>query len=77
MLITCGKIVGTLVGTELASRLPGHILRKVFAAVLVIAALRMFMTSAKPGRAGLDNSMTEQKTVSSLKHGEINNASEI
>ncbi|MBC8471574.1 MAG: sulfite exporter TauE/SafE family protein [Planctomycetes bacterium] len=76
-LIICGALVGVLVGTELASRLPGHILRKAFAAVLVIAALKMFMTSAKPGRAGLDNSMTEQKTVSSLKHGEINNESEI
>jgi len=76
-LIICGALAGVLVGTELASRLPGHILRKVFAAVLVIAALRMFMTSAKQGRAGLDNSMIEQKTVNSLEHGETNNESEI
>ena len=76
-LIICGAIAGALVGTELASRLPGHILRKVFAAVLVIAALKMFMTSAKPGRVGLDNSIKEQKIVNSFEHGETNNESEI
>lgn len=76
-LIICGAVAGTLVGTELASRLPGHILRKVFAAVMLIAAIRMFVTSAKPGRAGPDKSMTEQKTVSSLENGEPNDEPEI
>ncbi len=76
-LIICGALVGALVGTELAFRQPDPILRKVFAAVLVIAALRMFMTSGKPGRESLDNNLTEQKTVNSLEHGETNNESEI
>ena len=76
-LIICGALAGVLVGTELAFWLPDHILGKVFAAFLVIAAIRMFMTSAKPGRDSLDKSMTEQKTVSSLEHGETNNESEI
>ncbi len=76
-LIIFGALVGVLVGTELASRLPNHILRKVFAAVLVIAAIKMFMTPAKPTQLSLDNSLTEQKTVSSLEHGETNNESEI
>ena len=77
VLIICGALIGVLVGTELASRLPAHILRKVFAAVLVIVAIRIFMTSPKQGRAGLDNSMIEQNPVSSLEHGETNNASEV
>ncbi len=76
-LIICGALAGALAGTELASRLPNHILRKVFAAVLVIAAIKMFMTPAKPTQLSLDNSLTEQKTVSSLEHGETNNESEI
>ncbi len=76
-LIICGALAGVLAGTELASRLPGHILRKVFAAVLVIAAVKMFMTPAKPTQLSLDNSLTEQKTVNSLEHGETNNESEI
>jgi uncharacterized membrane protein YfcA len=61
----------------LASRLLGHVLKKVFAVVLVIVAMKIFMTPTKPGRAGLDNSMIEQKTANSLEHGETNNASEI
>ncbi|MCP4258369.1 MAG: sulfite exporter TauE/SafE family protein [Planctomycetes bacterium] len=72
-LIICGALVGVLIGTELASRLPGHVLKKIFAAVLVIVAIRMFITAGKPGRDRLDNSMTEQKTVSSPEHGETNN----
>ncbi len=79
-LIICGALVGVLAGTELAFRVPNHILRKVFAAVLVIVAIKMFMTSAKPGQPSLDNPDTsgiEQKKVSSLEHGETNNESEI
>lgn len=79
-LIICGALVGVLAGTELAFRLPSHILRKIFAVVLVIAAIKMFMTPAKPGQPNLDNPDTsgiEQKIVSSLEHGETNNESEI
>ncbi len=76
-LVICGALVGVLVGTELAFRVPGHILGKVFAAVLVIVAIKLFMTSAKPTQLSLDNSLTEQKTVSPLEHGETNNESEI
>ena len=76
-LIICGALAGALAGTELASRLPSHILKKVFAAVLIIVAVKMFMTSAKPTQLSLDNNLTEQKTVSPLEHGETNNKSEI
>ena len=79
-LIICGALVGVLVGTELAFRVPGHILGKVLAAVLVIAAIKLFMTSAKPGQPDLDNPDTsgiEQKIVSSLEDGETNNEPEI
>ncbi len=70
VLIICGALVGVLIGTELASRLPGPVLKKIFATVLVIVAVKMFITSAKPGRSRPDNSMTEQKTVSSPELGE-------
>ena len=76
-LIVCGALVGVLIGAELASRLPSHILRKVFAAVLIIAALKMFMTSEKPERHRLDNNITGQKLVSSLEHGQTDNEPEI
>jgi uncharacterized membrane protein YfcA len=77
VLIICGALVGVLMGTELASRLPGHVLRKIFAAVLVIVAIRMFITSKKSGRNCPDNNMTEQKTVNSPEQGETYNEPEI
>jgi uncharacterized membrane protein YfcA len=77
ILIICGALVGVLFGAELASRLPGHILRKVFAAVLIIVGIRMFMISPKPRRAGLDNSTAEQKAVISTEHGDKSNEPEI
>jgi uncharacterized membrane protein YfcA len=76
-LIICGALVGVLIGTELASRLPAHILKKIFAAVLVMIAIKIFVTSSKPGRAGLDNRLIEQNSLNSLEHGETNNESEI
>ncbi len=77
VLIVCGALAGVLVGTELASRLPGPVLKKIFAAVLVIIAVRMFITNEKPGQDNINYSMTEQKTIGSPEHGETDNESEI
>ena len=76
-LIICGSIAGALVGVELAGMLPANVLRRVFAIFLIIVAVKMFMTSEKPRRVGFDNNMIDQKTVSSLEHGETNNKPEI
>jgi len=75
-LIVFGALAGVLVGTELAGRLPGHVLRKVFAAVLVIAAVRMFMTSTRPKQASLDSDLIEQEIVDSVENGGKNSESE-
>ncbi|MDT8301218.1 MAG: sulfite exporter TauE/SafE family protein [Sedimentisphaerales bacterium] len=76
-LIICGALVGVLFGAELAARLPGHILRMMFAAFLIVVAIKIFMTSSKPGQDCLDNSTIEQNTVNSLEHGEKNNEPDI
>ncbi|MBA7627546.1 hypothetical protein ES703_35009 [subsurface metagenome] len=75
-LIVLGALAGVLVGTELAGRLPGHVLRKVFAAVLVIVAVKMFMIPTRPKQASLDNDLIEQEMVDSVEHGDINSKSE-
>ncbi len=75
-LIVFGALAGVLVGTELAGRLPGHVLRKLFAAVLVIAAVRMFMTPTRPKQASLDNDLIEQEIVNSVENGGKNSESE-
>ena len=72
-LIICGAVVGTLGGTELAGRLPNHILRKVFAVVLVIVAARMFISSSGPKQPDVNNSLINQESASSVEHGGIKN----
>lgn len=67
--IVCGAVVGTLAGTELAARLPSHILRRIFAVVLVIVAVRMFMAPSRPKQSGLNNNMTDQNITDSVERG--------
>lgn len=74
-LIILGALAGVLVGTELMSRLPVDILRKVFAAVLIIVAVRMFVSSTRPKRHGPDESLTSQKITNLVESEGTNNES--
>jgi len=75
-LIAFGALAGTLVGTELATRLSSHTLRKIFAIFLAIVAIRMFTISPRPKQAGLDNDLIKQEIVDSVKNRGINSESE-
>ncbi len=46
-LIVMGALVGAMIGTELASRLPASTLRRLFAVFVLIAGFRMLL---KPGK---------------------------
>jgi uncharacterized membrane protein YfcA len=72
-LIILGSLAGVLAGTELASRLPSHTLRKVFAIFLAIVAVKMFTASPRQEQRGLDDILTNQKNVSSVERGGIKN----
>ncbi len=48
LLLVIGAVAGTLAGTELAGRLPAGMLRKLFALLLLIMAIRMFTASPQP-----------------------------
>lgn len=72
-LIILGALAGVLVGTELMSRLPVDILRKVFAVVLIIVAVNMFVKPSKPGQNDFDDNLTNQKMESSTQNGDVNN----
>ncbi len=74
-LIILGALAGVLAGTELAARLPSHILRKVFAAVLLLVAVKMFMGSTRPKRHGPDESLTSQKITNMVESEGTNNES--
>ncbi|MGB2806369.1 MAG: sulfite exporter TauE/SafE family protein [Sedimentisphaerales bacterium] len=72
-LIILGALAGALAGTELVDRLPGHILQKVFAVVLLIVAVKMFVTSLKSEQGGLDGNLTNLRMVNSTQNGDVNN----
>ena len=72
-LIILGALAGVLAGTELASRLPSHILRKVFAAVLLLVAVKMFVGSTRPKRHDPDDSLTSQKITNLVESKGTNN----
>lgn len=57
LLIVLGALAGVLAGTELAGRLPSHILRKAFAIFLAIVAVKMFTASPKPQQPDLSESI--------------------
>ena len=74
-LIICGALVGTLIGTELVSRLPGSVLRKAFAIFMVIVAVKMFFDSSKTKKIEFDNNLTVQKKINLVEFGDLNNES--
>lgn len=51
-LLAIGAVTGAMVGVELASRVPVHVLRRIFAVFLIVVAVRMLVTSVrKPSAA--------------------------
>jgi uncharacterized membrane protein YfcA len=72
-LIILGALAGALLGTELAARLPGHILRKFFAIILIIVAVKMLMPSIRPRRGDLNNSTTSQNITNLVEESKGTN----
>ena len=76
LLIILGALVGVLAGTELASRLPNHVLKKVFSIFLVIVAMRMFIASRGSKKPELGANLINQNNANLINLGEIKNDSE-
>jgi uncharacterized membrane protein YfcA len=72
-LIILGALAGALVGTELAARLPGHILRKIFAVVMIIVAVKMLMPTIKSRQGYLNKSITRQNTMNLVEESKGTN----
>ena len=45
--LAVGAVLGSLIGSEIAIRLPTHILRKAFAIFVLVAAIKMFTAPAR------------------------------
>ncbi len=54
--LAIGAVVGSLIGTEIAFRLPAHIVRKVFAVFILAVAIKMLFTTAEPATVSPDPS---------------------
>ncbi len=52
-LIAAGGVVGAFVGVEIAARLPGSVLRRVFACFIIVVGLRMLIGRGKVGSTKL------------------------
>jgi len=76
VLVVCGGLVGTLFGTELAARLSAGVLRKAFAVVLVVAAVKMFVTPSTSKQPAPGGNLTNQNTVNSTLKGVTNDDGE-
>ena len=76
LLIVIGALAGVLAGTELASRLPNQVLRKVFATFLVVAAVRMFIASPGPKQSEPNTSLTNQNNANIINPGDAKNDAE-
>jgi len=76
LLIVLGAVGGVLAGTELAGRLSGPILRKVFAIFLAIVAIRMFTASPKPQKTGTGEELISRSSASLVNSGGMKNEAE-
>lgn len=54
-LLALGAVAGALVGAELVRHLPGSVLRKVFAIVIILAGIRMLMPPPRPRHASAES----------------------
>ncbi len=68
-LIILGAFFGVLIGTELAGRLPANTLRKVFAVVLAIVAVKMFTASPGPKPQAADARPDNQQNTNLVEPG--------
>lgn len=55
-ILIVGAIVGTLIGTEVAARLPGEALRKIFAVFILVVAIHMLISPSSPARPSPETS---------------------
>ena len=51
LLLSAGGVVGAILGTYFVTRIPGLVLRRLFAVIMVVAAVKMFFTPERPRTA--------------------------
>lgn len=74
LLLVLGAMFGVLAGTELAGRLPAGTLRKLFAVLLMITAVRMFTASPQPGSSRRENGPANVSGLDATNRGDMNDS---
>jgi uncharacterized membrane protein YfcA len=65
VLIGMGAVAGALIGSEIVRHVPAGILKKVFSIFLLLIAVKMFLTPAKPEKPADDNQAIQATTPDS------------
>ncbi len=52
LLLACGAVVGAFIGAAIAGYASGPVLRKLFALILLVVAVRMFFSGPQPSERG-------------------------
>ncbi len=73
--IIAGALVGVMIGTMIAGRLPTEVLRKIFAVVLVVVAVKMFIGPSRSQKAMAEEKLKDQNNVSMVEPGGTSNES--
>lgn len=71
VLIAIGSLAGAIIGSELASRIPAHMLRKAFAVFLVVVAFKMFTAAPKCGSSSTEGGNATSESLNSISNGDI------
>ncbi len=61
--LAAGAVAGTLLGTELASRLSGEALRKAFAVFMAIVAAKMMLTPGKTNASARSQTLRDREVA--------------
>ena len=69
-LMVCGALVGAVIGSELASRIPAHMLRKGFSIFLVVVAFKMFTAVPKDEAMAIEGGSVSSSSVNSIANGD-------
>lgn len=73
LLLSVSAVIGSFVGVEIAGRLSGGVLRKMFACLIIIAALKMLFTptSRKPENGSGERHSALIQTTEENREGEL------
>ncbi|OHB66256.1 MAG: hypothetical protein A2V70_04880 [Planctomycetes bacterium RBG_13_63_9] len=66
-LLAAGALAGTLIGTQIAISLPANVLRKAFAVLMVVMAVRMFLMAPRRAESATEGASCSQPEITAVR----------